>query len=241
VLRHGALSADAIKPRNPLPAQGGKAPEPTVEVKLFAPSAFRSRRERAITAADYAELAERNEKIQRAAAELRWMGSWYEARVAVDPAHTEEADAALMKEIEGYLFRHRRMGHDLAVVPARYVPLDLGLEVCVLPHYARGDIKAELLKVFGNRQLADGRLGFFHPDNLSFGDGIYLSQLVAAAKAVEGVETVKVTRLKRLNAPDGGAIVIGVLPLGVTEIAELDNDPSFPENGQLELIMRGGR
>jgi hypothetical protein len=25
------------------------------------------------------------------------------------------------------------------------------------------------------------------------------------------------------------------------EIAELDNDPSFPENGRLELIVRGGR
>jgi len=241
VLREGMLSADAIVPRNPLPAQGGKAPEPKAEVKLFAPSAFRSRRERAITAADYAELAERNEKIQRAAAELLWMGSWYEARVAIDPANAEEADVALLKEIEGYLFRYRRIGHDLAVVQARHVPVDLALEVCVLPHYARGHVKAELLKVFGNRRLADGRLGFFHPDRLSFGDGIHLSQIVARAKAVEGVETVKVTRLKRLNAPDGGAIESGVLLLSAMEIAELDNDPSFPENGLLELIVRGGR
>lgn len=241
VLREGTLSANAVKPRNPLPARGGKAPEPAAEVKLFAPWAFRTRRERAITAADYVELAERNARIQSAAAELRWMGSWYEARVAIDPAHTEEADAALLKEIEGYLFRYRRMGHDLDVAPARYVPLDFALEVCVLPHYARGHVRAELLKVFSIRQLADGKLGYFHPDNLSFGDGIYLSRIVATAKAVEGVETVKATRLKRLNAPDGGAIESGLLPLSAMEIAELDNDPSFPENGRLELIVRGGR
>jgi hypothetical protein len=241
VLREGTLSANAVKPRNPLPARGGKTPEPAAEVKLFAPWSFRSRRERAITAADYVELAERNARIQSAAAELRWMGSWYEARVAVDPADTEEADAALLKEIEGYLFRYRRMGHDLDVAPARYVPLDLALEVCVLPHYARGYVRAELLKLFSIRQLTDGKLAFFHPDNLSFGDGIYLSRIVAAAKGVEGVETVKVTRLKRLNAPDGGAMESGVLPLGAMEIAELDNDPSFPENGRLELIVRGGR
>ena len=46
---------------------------------------FARQRERAITADDYAELAQRNPAVQRAAAELRWTGSWYEARVAVDP------------------------------------------------------------------------------------------------------------------------------------------------------------
>ena len=241
VLREGTLSAGAVLPRNPLPAQGGKAAEPNAEVKLIAPYAFRALRERAITAEDYAELAQRNEKIQRAAAELRWMGSWYEARVAIDPAHTQEADAVLLKEIEGDLFRYRRMGHDLAVAPARYVPLHIIMEVCVLPHYTRGHVKAELLNVFSNRQLAEGRLGFFHPDNLSFGDGVYLSQLIAAAKGVEGVETVKIIRFKRLYAPASGEIENGVLPLDAMEVAQLDNDPNFPENGTLELILGGGR
>ena len=32
-----------------------------------------------------------------------------------------------------------------------------------------------------------------------------------------------------------------VLPLGPFEIAQLDNDPSFPENGVLLLDVRGGR
>ncbi|SEO73654.1 putative baseplate assembly protein [Nitrosovibrio sp. Nv6] len=242
VLREGTLSADAIKPRNPLPAEGGMAPEPVTEAKLFAPHLFRTQLERAITAEDYANLAERNTGIQRGAAELRWMGSWYEARVAIDPAFTDEADAALLKEIEGYLYRYRRMGHDLAVVPAHYVPLYLAMEICVLPQYARGHIKAELLKVFGSKPLENGKLGFFHPDNLSFGDGIYVSQLIAMAKSVEGVETVKVTKLQRLDTPaGGGAIDTGVLPLGSGEIAQLNNDPSFPENGKLELILRGGR
>ena len=88
---------------------------------------------RAITADDYAEVAQQNDKLQRAACELRWTGSWYEARVAVDPCNSEEADTALLAKIEGYLYQYRRMGHDLAVVPARYVPLDIGLEICVLP------------------------------------------------------------------------------------------------------------
>ena len=250
VLREGSLSADSIEPRNPLPAQGGIAPEPTAEVKLFAPGAFRTRRERAITAEDYAELAQANPKIQRAAAQLRWMGSWYEAHVAVDPLCTEAADGALLEAIAGDLYPYRRMGHDLAVVPARYVPIEVTVEVCVLPHYARSTVKAELLKVFSNRRFGDGTLGFFHPDNLSFGDGVYVSRLIAAAKGVEGVDAVRLLKLRRLDdstsvslAPSGGFAwvpVSGVLPMASMEIAQLDNDPSFPENGKLELILRGG-
>lgn len=250
VLREGTLSADRIEPRNPLPAQGGTPPEPMAEVKLFAPGAFRARRERAITAEDYAELAQANHRLQRAAARLRWMGSWYEAQVAIDPLCTGMADAALLSEVAGSLHKYRRMGHDLAVVPVRHVPIEVALEVCVLPHYARGAVKAELLRVLGNRTLADGSLGLFHPDNLSFGDGVYVSRLIAAAKGVAGVDAVRVLRLRRLDDKPASQLAhlgsgawvpeSGVLPMASMEIAQLDNDPSYPENGKLELILRGG-
>ena len=49
-----------LKPRNPLPAQGGTAPETVAEAKLFAPHAFRRRLERAITAGDYATIVMRD-------------------------------------------------------------------------------------------------------------------------------------------------------------------------------------
>jgi hypothetical protein len=55
------------------------------------------------------------------------------------------------------------------------------------------------------------------------------------------VETVRVKRLERLHEPDGGALDSGVLRLGATEVAQLDSDPNFPENGRLELLLRGGR
>jgi hypothetical protein len=235
-----------LQARNPLPAQGGVDPEPVGEVKLLAPHAFRNRRERAITADDYAHLAERAAAehalgVQRAAAALRWTGSWYEAQVAIDPAGTQEATPEMLDRIAGHLHRYRRMGHDLDVRPARHVPLDIELHVCVLPHYLRGHVEAALLEVFSNRVFPDGRRGFFHPDNLTFGTGIFLSQLVAAAQAVAGVESVQVTRLQRLDEGDNGEIASGVLPLGPTEIAQLDNDPNFPERGKLTLVMGGGR
>jgi hypothetical protein len=229
--------------RNPLPAAGGIDPEPVVEVKQFAPSAFRRDLQRAITAGDYAAIVMRDFplQVQRAAATLRWTGSRYEVQVAVDALGTATARQALLTRIATHLHRYRRVGHDLVVEAASQVPLDVSLEICVLPHYLRGHVKAALLDLFSNRVLPDGRLGFFHPDSLTFGQGIYLSKLVAAAQAVPGVESVTVTRLERLYEATNAWIEQGVLPLGPLEIARLDNDPNRPENGRLTLDLRGGR
>jgi hypothetical protein len=147
----------------------------------------------------------------------------------------------LLGEIEEYLRPYRRIGHDVLVRRADYVPLDLAMEVCVRPDSLRARVKAVLLDLFGDSILPDGRRGFFHPDGLSFGDGIYLSRLVATAQAVAGVQSVRVTRLQRLFEGPAREIETGVLALGPFEIARLDNDPDFPENGQLRLEMRGGR
>ncbi len=230
-----------LHPRNPFPAFGGTPPEPLDEVKLFAPGAFRADLQRAITADDYARLAERNPKVQRAAATLRWTGGWYQVLVAIDPVGKEEAGDALLDEIERFLYPYRRIGHDLVVKPATYVPLDIEMTVCVLPHFLRGHVKAALLDIFSNRLLPGGKLGFFHPDNLTFGNGIALSKLVAKVQAVPGVESITVTKLERLFEGPNGELQNEFLPLGPLEIAQLDNDPDFPEHGRFVLDMRGGR
>jgi len=243
VTRKTTLSGAAITVRNPLAATGGTAPEPLAEVRLFAPHTFRKRLERAITPADYAAIVMREfpDRVQRAVAALRWNGSGYAVLVAVDPFGREEADDALLKEIEDRLYRYRRIGHDLSVQSARPVPLKIALSVCILPGYFRGHVKAALLAIFSNRQLPDGRPGFFHPDNLSFGDGIYLSRIVSAARGVTGVASVVVEEFRRFHEPPANEIENGLLPLNPLEIARLDNDPSFPENGLLTLTIGGGR
>lgn len=229
--------------RNPLPAAGGVAPESVADVKALAPGAVRKDVQRAVIAEDYARLAERGrpDRVQRAAASLSWAGSWYEMRTHLDPRGAEEASASLLSEVEGSLYRYRRIGHDLSTSGARYVPLDVALQVCVRPHYLRAHVRAALLEVFSSRAHAGGRRGLFHPDNMSFGEGVFLSRLVAAAHSVEGVESARVTRLQRLFEGPRGEFESGVLSLGPLEIARLDNDPNYPERGVLALDVRGGR
>ncbi|GAC1342969.1 MAG: putative baseplate assembly protein [Ktedonobacteraceae bacterium] len=234
-------SGITLEPYNPLPASGGIDPEPLDEVKLFAPGAFRTDLQRAIAEDDYARLAERNPKVQRAAAMLFWTGSWYEVIVAIDPKGSESASPALLREIKGYLYPYRRIGHDVTVVPATYVPLNINITVCVDQHYLRGHVKAALLNLLSNRVLPNGQLGFFHPDNLTFGQGISMSRLIALIQSVPGVQTLKFNTFERLFGGPHKELENEFLPIGPMEIAQLDNDPSFPEHGKLVLDMRGGR
>lgn len=241
VLRSGKIKGPALTVRNPLPARGGTDAEPVAEARLFAPGLIQARRERAITAEDYAELAARNARLQGAVAKLCWSGCWYEAQVAIDPLASRD-EPALPGEVAGALQRYRRIGHDLAVEAGRRVPLRLVLHVCVLPHFDRAHVKAAVLETLGNQRLASGALGFFHPDNWRFGQSVSLSRIVAAVMGIDGVETVAVVALHRLNeADDGAALAAGRLVMRRGEIAKLDNDPNFPENGRIELDMGGGR
>ncbi len=238
--------------RNPLPATGGEDPESADQVRLYAPQAFRTQ-ERAVTEADYAAMAERHAEVQRATATRRWTGSWYTMFVTVDrrgvragePARS--SDEAFGVEIGNFLQRYRLAGHDLEIDMPIYVSLDIAMTVCVAPGYVQANVRQALNRVFSSTSLPDGSRGFFHPDNFTFGQPVYLSQLIAAAMQVPGVSWIDVddtppkpNRFQRWGQPSQGELAAGYIPMGWLEIARLDNDPNRPENGKIEFIMQGG-
>lgn len=235
------ISGGNLKVRNLLPAVGGTEPEPISEAKLYAPGSFRKIMERAITADDYRLLAQRNKKLQRAAAELVWAGSWYEADVFIDQLGNEVPLSTLLDAVKNDLRQYRRMGHDIRVRAAKYVPIELILAVHVKPHYQQAHVKAALLDSFSNRSLAGGNRGFFHPDNFSFGDSVEVSHIITAGMAVSGVEDIAVMKLKRMFEMDSGALEKGFLAMSSQEIAQLNNDPNFPEHGKLVIKLFGRR
>jgi hypothetical protein len=130
--------------------------------------------------------------------------------------------------VEHRLRRFRRLGHDLRVEAAGRVPVYISLAVCVRAVYLRAHVLADLKARFGDAMLPDGSLGFFHPDNLTFGGGLYLSQIVSLAQSVPGVESVQALRFEREFDPASSGIASGVLAFGPFEIAECDSDPGFP-------------
>lgn len=229
-----AVSGVRFTPSNPLPAQGGTDPEAIAQAQLFAPLALRRELRRAITADDYAAIAASNPALQGAQAALVWTGSWYEADVALDPWR-RGAEAELMADVQATLHRVRRIGHDLRVQAAVYVPIALTLEVCAGPGHERGHVKAALLK-----RLVGAPDGFFNSRQLSFGQNVHLSRIVAAAMAVPGVMSVTVSEFRRYGRPPNQELENGVLPLAANEIAELANDPNHPDRGVITVDVRGG-
>jgi hypothetical protein len=240
-IRHIVTNDESFqKVRNPMPAAGGVEPEDIEVARRDAPEAFRTQ-ERAVTAVDYAAAAERLPEIQRAAATFRWTGSWHTVFVTADRFGGGGITGPLRARLRRHLERFRMAGYDLEVDAPRFVPLDVALHICVRPEYFASKVLKAVAEVLSSHVLPDGRLGVFHPDNFSFEQPVYLSRIVAAAQAVDGVEAIRTKVFRRLRDASPTSLDDGVIGIGRLEIAQLANDPSFPERGRLVLEVGGGK
>jgi hypothetical protein len=249
--RAGNVGAEAIahvvsvhknidRVRNPLPAQGGMDMEDAATVRRRAPQAFRHQ-ERAVTPEDYAEVSQRHPGVQRAAATLRWTGSWHTVFVTVDRKAGLPVNGAFETEIARHVDRYRMAGHDTEFNDPVFVSLEIELLVCVAAGHFRADVRAGLLAALGNRRLQDGGTGLFHPDRLSFGQTVYLSQIYAAARRVTGVASVNATVFQRQGVATRQYLDEGFMRMSRLEIPRLDNDANFREHGLLRLNLFGGQ
>ena len=226
--------------RNPLPATGGVEPEDIEQVRRDAPEAFRTQ-ERAVTATDYAAAAERRPDVQRAAATFRWTGSWHTVFVTPDRFGGGAVDDVYAARLRRHLERFRMTGYDLEIRNPRYVPLDIRLHICVAPDHFRAPVRQAVEQALSAGVLRDGTPALFNPDRFTFGQPVYLSQLVATAQAVQGVEAVQVDRFQRLVEPSPTSLDEGVIAIGGLEIAQLANNPNFRERGRLTVTAGGGK
>jgi hypothetical protein len=234
----------------PLPARLGEEPETIEHVRQIAPEAFRAVQFRAVTEADWEEMALRHPDVAAAKATFRWTGSWHTVFVAIHP-HSEdklrrlpgggvELTPEFAATMRAHLRRFKLAGYDLAVRAAQYVPLEIEVMICVSPGYSRGDVLAAVARVLSNRKLVDGSRGFFHLEDYAFGQPVYLSRLYAAIEAIDGVDSATAKVFKRFWEAAREELARGVIEMGPFEIARLDNDASLPENGVLRLTAVGG-
>jgi hypothetical protein len=253
-IAHVALPGPAgsmVAIRNPLAARGGTDPETIEEVRRRAPQAFRAEQFRAVTEADYVAAASKLPEVAGAVATFRWTGSWYTVFVGIDPRDPADLvrrpqgltrlSTRLERRVRAFLTRYRLAGYDLEIRPPRFVPLEIDVELCVASDHFRGDVARAVTQALGNQLLPDGSRGFFHPDRFTFGQPVFLSRLYAAIERVEGVDSAVVRTFRRQGQRDNGELMSGVLSIGPGEIALLDNDPNFMENGVLRIASLGGK
>lgn len=234
----------------PLAATSGTDAESIEAVRQEAPAAFHAEQFRAVTEADWEQAAMKLRGIAAVKATFGWTGSWHTVFVALHPADASELEiesggrtqlsAALAARARHHLTRYKLAGYDLEIRTAKYVPIEIALELCVAPGHFRGDVLEAVTRVLSNRRNADGSVGFFHATRLSFGASVYLSQIYAAVKAVPGVDSLVVTVFERYWEEANQELETGVIEMGAWEIARLDNDRNFPEFGTLTITAVGG-
>ena len=241
---------DLVAVRQPLAMTHGQEPETIAEVRELAGAAMRAVQYRAVTEADWRERALAVPGVADARASFRWTGSWHTVLVAlhpVDPADLVILPGGRVRLAGGFASRTmaalsgvRLTGYDLVLDTARYVPLRLRIRVCIAAGHFRGQVLGEVGERLSNRRSGDGRIGFFHVSRLRFGSAVRLSRIVRTVQEVPGVASLEVLAFHRYWQLPNGELEAGFLPLGPFEIARLDNDPSLPENGVLELDAVGG-
>jgi hypothetical protein len=231
---------------SPLAAVGGTSPLSTADARMFAPTAYR-RQLRAVTAQDYAALAEQQLLVRRAAASVTVGPGGPLFRVSVMPRQPVDA-AAVAAAATGYLAPFRVLGTGFEVVP----PITIGLDIALAVIGRRGTdingLRQRLARRFGTGALPDGTPAFFAPNNFSLGDPVLLSRIVAALTQIEGVAWVNTDRRTdpRLRfgtlVPDGPRapsdyLASGIIPIPPNGVARADNDPARPANGRIVFYV----
>lgn len=194
-----------------------------------------------MTPEDYARRAEMFRDVQRAAATFRWNGHGHTVFVTVDRFGGRPITPAFEDELRAYLDSFRMAGYDLEIDAPRFVPLEIGLFICAGPDHFRTQVRQAVRIALSANRLPDGATGFFHADNFTFGQPLYLSALYARIMEIQGVASVEATYFRRRGSTDVAPLLDGVLDFARLEIAQLENDPNFPERGAIEIEMGGGK
>ena len=132
-------------------------------------------------------------------------------------------------------------GVDLEVDGAVIVGLRIEMNVCVDAEHFQSDVRDAIMRVFIVGNLCSGQPGILNPENFTFGQTIYISPLIAAAQAVEGVSSITLAAFQRLDDPTLDGAALGFLTMQRLEIARCDNDPNRLDHGIFVLTMDGGK
>ncbi|MCX4247461.1 baseplate J/gp47 family protein [Paraliomyxa miuraensis] len=225
---------------NPLAVTNGVDPEDPEVIRQLVPEAWRAITHRAVRPEDYAEQAERLPWVQRANGCFRWTGSWLSVFVAPDPLGTFELLPEPRTELEDALDRVRQAGREVIVRDPKFVPIDLEITVCVASTAFVGDVAQRVLRQLTGKAAPQPIVGFFDPDNFSFGTPLRRAALEARIQAVEGVRAVEGMRIRPRGVEKLRPFTELEYRVADNEVIRLENDHSYPERGVLRLVMEGG-
>ncbi|MFV0524150.1 MAG: hypothetical protein ACK5RL_06600, partial [Acidimicrobiales bacterium] len=242
-----------IRVDNPVAGRGGRGPDSIERIRRAAPWTAR-RPVTAVTRTDYETLLAELDEVAGARARVENLGERRLVRVTVLLADEdtlvaragspdERGDVDPIRDAERLrrwalvrrrLEEIRLLGFDVALVPPRFVPLDLDVVVDAAPW-----APAETLHRAVVRAIA-GDGGLLDPDRIGLGGDVHVDGILRSVLAVTGVGSARITRLRRL---EGGAVeyaIDGTLPIGPEEVAVIRRPYGDGADGLLTVEVCGG-
>ena len=196
-------------------AGGGEDAETTDSIKVNAPISLKSL-SRAVSLNDYSSLAlqvsgvaKTNAKAETYSSIVLYMAPFGNRGVESDNVTPTYTFNVLKKVVASYLQGKAPANTSLTIAPPSYVPVDITLDLTILPQYRQLNVKSAVLAA-----LAD-ILSF---DNVLFSDRISLQYIMRIIANVPGVDYSQINVLRRRDAQQFSSITNKVLTSNVATL-----------------------
>ena len=193
----------------------------------------------------------RSTGVAGAVASFRWTGSWYTVFVGIDPVDPDNVvtdlhgvphlEPTFKQSVFDRPHRYRLAGYDLEIRAARYVPLDLTIQICASSWAIfRGDVAQAVAMVLSSGVMPGGKYGLFDPAEphvrpAGLSQPHLRGDRAGRRRRIGGRHHVPAPR----SRPRRRARAAAGSPIGPWEIARLDNDPQ--QHGERRADIDGGR
>jgi len=133
-------------------------------------------------------------------------------------------------------------GDRLEVRPAPSVPLEIHLEVQATSTSLTKVVERRLRRAFASHEPEPGSdPGFFYPDRFTFGQPVFLSQIIEHASRVPGVHEVVPRTFRRWGETGEQELDSGRIAPGPLEIVRVAERPRAPQLGTIRFTIGGPR
>ncbi len=200
---------------NPAAAGGGASAETTDSIKVNAPISLKSLN-RAVSLNDYSSLAlqvsgvaKANSKAETYSSVVLYMAIFGNRGVEVDNVTPTYTFNVLKKIVATYLQGKAPANTSLTIAPPSYVPVDITLDLTVLPQYRQINVKSAVLAALAEI------LTF---DNVLFSDRISLQYLMRVIANVPGVDYSQFNVLRRRDAQQFASVTNKALTSNVATL-----------------------
>jgi hypothetical protein len=191
---------------------------------------------RAVSLADYADLALTFSGIAKARADWEWHDGRRGVLLTLAAAGGAAASTELKEALYAFFAERSAAGGRLRIRDHQDVPVRLALDVAVQPNFLQADVLRRLWQALGAEEDPGGGRGYFHFDARELGEDLFLSSVYRLVETTRGVRTALAIEFHIEGASATVADRIAI-PAGALATGGHATDPA---RGRLSLRLSGG-